>query len=146
MKHQKYAKMLVNPKSAFSRSLAHQKNCGTSFCSLVINESTYKLEHKTTTFKVWKSYLFYCAPVFLIGLALGIDGRSWQNTVIYEQNPANCIKAMSKKMCKHDSITIGTGAAIPVRFKEQKPVQQFTPNSTLISLHKLCQSYQHLAH
>ena len=119
LKHQKYAKMLVNPKCAFSRPLAHQKNCGTLFnqffcfvficliepfgvCSLAINESIYNLEHKTTAFKAWKSYLFYCTPVFLIDLALGIDGRSWQNTVIYEQDPANCISAMSKKMCPHD--------------------------------------------
>jgi len=33
LRHQKYAKMLVNPLGAFSHTLAHQKNSGTLFCS-----------------------------------------------------------------------------------------------------------------
>jgi hypothetical protein len=42
-------------------------------CSYVVYATICKLEHKTTTFKVWMCHLICGTPVFLIGLALGID-------------------------------------------------------------------------
>jgi hypothetical protein len=73
LKHQKYAKMLVNPAMCLSQAFAYQKNSGSSFCLYVADGSICKLKHKTTAFKVWMCHLICGTPVFLIGLALGID-------------------------------------------------------------------------
>ena len=76
-RHKKYAKMLVNPPHVpFHKPSASKKQRHFVLLDRGMINVFAKSNTKPLRFRFGSANFFYCAPVFLIHLALGIDNRT----------------------------------------------------------------------